>query len=139
QLRQAIRETFFNSQLQLPSGPMMTATEVERRYELMQRILGPTLGRLESELPAPMIERIFGLMLRARAFPPPPDTLLRAAAQAGGDLDIAYEGPLARAQRSHVIDSVSRLYQYGMPIAPVEPQALDNLDHDEAVRVAGDR
>jgi hypothetical protein len=44
QLRTAIRQAFYSDQLQLQDGPQMTATEVQVRYELMQRLLGPTLG-----------------------------------------------------------------------------------------------
>ena len=55
----------------------MTATEVQVRYELMQRLLGPTLGRFQSEFLNPLIERVFGIMFRANAFLPAPEIFLK--------------------------------------------------------------
>lgn len=132
-LKTSIRDIFFNSQLQLPSGPIMTATEVERRYELMQRVLGPTLGRLESEFLAPLIERVFGMMLRADALMPPPPEVLEANKAGQADLDIEYEGPLARAQRSSDVGAIGRTLDIVTPIAQLKPDALDQLDFDEMV------
>ena len=65
QLRTAIRQAYYSDQLQLQEGPQMTATEVQVRYELMQRLLGPTLGRFQSEFLNPLIERVFGIMFRS--------------------------------------------------------------------------
>lgn len=62
-----IRRIFLSDQLQLQDGPQMTAYEVQVRYELMQRVLGPTLGRVEVELLNPYIERVFWIRLRRSA------------------------------------------------------------------------
>ena len=67
QLRTAIRQAFYSDQLQLQEGPQMTATEVQVRYELMQRLLGPTLGRFQTEFLNPLIERCFGIMIAWRS------------------------------------------------------------------------
>ena len=88
-------------QLELNEGPQMTATEVQVRYELMQRLLGPTLGRLQSEFLNPIVERAFYSMLRGNALPPMPEVLQ----QIGGDLDIEYVGPLARSQKMDEVTS----------------------------------
>src|SRR5207245_4885360 len=63
QKRESIKAIFFNQQLQLPEGQIMTATEVEHRFELMQRFLGPTLARMTTELLNPLVQRAFFLML----------------------------------------------------------------------------
>src|SRR5262249_41387612 len=60
-----IRNPFFWEQLQLPNQPIYTATEITRRIELMQRVLGPTLGRLEVELLQKVIMRCAQMMMRA--------------------------------------------------------------------------
>jgi len=57
QLKQSIRSIFFVDQLELKESPAMTATEVQTRYELMQRLLGPTLGRLQSDYLDPLVQR----------------------------------------------------------------------------------
>jgi hypothetical protein len=137
QLRTAIRDVFYNSQLQLPNKTIMTATEVERVYELMQRILGPTLGRLEAELLNPLIERSFDLMLRRGALPEPPPAIYADGEIA--DIDIEYEGPLSRAQRSSDSQAIERTLQLALPIAQVDPEALDALDLTEVIRYAGQR
>ena len=74
-LEEKIERIFYWDQLQLQGDKLMTATEVERRLELMRRVLGPTLGRFESELLSPLLNRCFGLMYRAGALPPPPEEL----------------------------------------------------------------
>ena len=66
-LKNDIRNTFYWDALQLDAGRAMTATEVQRRLELMQQFLAPTLARLESEALTPLLNRVFALMLPARA------------------------------------------------------------------------
>ncbi len=39
----------YQNQLMMQSGPQMTATEVVQRNEEKMRLLGPVLGRLQSE------------------------------------------------------------------------------------------
>jgi hypothetical protein len=134
QLRTSIREIFYNNQLQLPNKVIMTATEVERVYELMQRVLGPTLGRLESELLAPLIERSFALLADRQELPPLP-------AELGDDanIDIEYEGPLARAQRASDTQAIERTLAVAIPIAQLDPDALDVIDMTAVVRITAQK
>ena len=129
QLRTAIRQAYYSDQLQLQDGPQMTATEVQVRYELMQRLLGPTLGRFQTEFLNPLIERVFGIMFRAGAFKDAPEII--------GDskIDIEYVGPLARSQRMEEAVAIERLYTLAMNIGQVDPSIMDNIDHDEAIRM----
>lgn len=107
----------------------MTATEVQVRYELMQRLLGPTLGRFQTEFLNPLIERVFGIMYRANALDQAPSII--------GDtkIDIEYVGPLARSQRMEEAVAIERLYQLAMNIGQIDPAIMDNIDHDEAIRM----
>ena len=131
QLRTAIRHAYYSDQLQLQEGPQMTATEVQVRYELMQRLLGPTLGRFQSEFLNPLIERVFGIMFRAGALLPEPESIR------GTKIDVEYLGPLARSQRMEESVAIERLYSLAMNIAQIDPAIMDNIDHDEAVRLRG--
>ena len=70
QRRDSIREVFYVNQLQLQQGPQMTATEVIQRNEEKMRLLGPVLGRLQSELLKPLIDRTFNILLRREQFIP---------------------------------------------------------------------
>jgi len=128
ELRGAIKQAFYSDQLELQSGPQMTATEVQVRYELMQRLLGPTLGRFQTEFLNPLIERCFAIMQRNEMFAPAPGTL------DGIDIDIEYVGPLARSQRMEEATAVERLYEMAANLAQIAPEVMDNIDHDAAIR-----
>ena len=128
QLRTAIRQAYYSDQLQLQEGPQMTATEVQVRYELMQRLLGPTLGRFQSEFLNPLIERIFGIMLRNNALLERPEMLTEA------EIDIEYVGPLARSQRMEEVTAIDRLYELVFGVAQADPSIMDLIDHDVAMR-----
>ena len=129
QLRTAIRQAYYSDQLQLQEGPQMTATEVQVRYELMQRLLGPTLGRFQTEFLNPLIERVFGIMLRSDALTPRPSEM------EGMSMDIEYVGPLARSQRMEEAIAVERLYQLAMQVVQVDPTVMDVIDHEQAIRM----
>ena len=132
QLRTSIRQAYYSDQLQLQDGPQMTATEVQVRYELMQRLLGPTLGRFQTEFLNPLIERTFGIMLRAGGLLPEPDVIK------GQKIDIEYVGPLARSQRMEESVAIDRLYELAVNVVQVDPSIMDNINHDEAIRLRGD-
>lgn len=135
-LRQAIKEAFYNSQLELPNQPYMTAEEIVKRYELMERLLGPTLGRLESEYLQPMIRRAFLLLYRAGMLPPPPPAVQRAFQQGVSEIDIQYEGPLARQQRYTEVEAIQRAIMVIKPLWEVKPEVLDNFRFDDIARKA---
>lgn len=134
-IRGSVRRIFFTDQLELQDGPQMTATEVQVRYELMQRLLGSTLGRLQSEFLTPLVERAFYAMLRANVLPQPPEVI----SELGGDLDIEYVGALARSQRVDEVTSIQRLTESLAQLAQIDETVLDNLDADEAGRTISDR
>ena len=76
----------------------------------------------------PLIERVFGIMLRANAFLPAPEML------EGQSVDVEYVGPLARSQKMEEAVAVERLYQLAMQVAQVDPSIMDIINHDEAIR-----
>lgn len=133
-LKAQIRSCFYADHLRLPppQSQPMTATEIQIRWELMERLMGPTLGRLQSELLNPIIERVFGLMLRAGMLPAPPPEL------EGQEIDIEYIGPLARAQQMPDVIAIERAFQTAANISAVtgDPAPLDLLNADEAVKRA---
>lgn len=136
-IEREIRSIFYADQLQLKESPSMTATEVQVRYELMQRLLGPTFWRLVSELFNPILYRTFNIMLRGGAFKPMPPEL-KQWAQASGQLptlDVVYTGPLARAQRADEVVAIQRAYELAGMIAAQKGSAeiFDNFDDDAAI------
>lgn len=133
-IRGAIRRMFYSDQLQLQEGPQMTAYEVQVRYELMQRILGPTLGRLQVEYLNPLIHRVFWIRLRSSAPDSPYRQLYAWCKQNGVALDVEYEGPLAKAQRLAESTAMQRFWQIVLPLTQVAPSVIDNIDFDYMVR-----
>ena len=139
ELMQSINDLFYVNALQAlppPDASKMTAFEVAQRLELMQRLMGPAFTRLLHEMLDPLADRVFGLLLRARVLPFPPMEVLEAAAQQAGQLDIEYEGPLARSQRGVDIQSLGQIIGMGAQIVQVRGNAdvLDNIDWDKAYR-----
>lgn len=78
----------------------LTATEVNARLNLLQQILGPIFGRLQFEFLATLIDVTFDNMYYHGTFPTPPAELMQGGSR---NLNITYEGPLARSQRNSEI------------------------------------
>lgn len=123
-LRQQIRSIFRLDQLELKESPQMTATEASIRYELMNRILGPTLGRIETGILNPVVERTFNIMLRAGQFMDLPDSLQ------GAEINIEYTGPLARAQKMDNVAAYERWLGTIGQLGEMFPALLDLPDTD---------
>lgn len=127
QRRLAIRSAFYVDQLLSGGAPNMTATEVIQRQEERMRVIGPVLGRLMNEMLRPMIDRVFGLMLRNEMLSLPPEILQ------GRDVDIEYVSPLARAQKSSSLNSTMKALEILLPLAQSLPVG-DHIDPDGLVR-----
>lgn len=126
QRRNAIRDAFYVNQLMMQNGPQMTATEVIQRNEEKMRLLGPVLGRLQSELLRPLIDRTFAIMLRQKLFRKVPDFL------SGKDIQIEYVSPLAKAQRSSELQSIMRAIEIFGSLSNVAP-VFDYVNIDNLV------
>jgi hypothetical protein len=131
QRRNSIREVFYVNQLMLQQGPQMTATEVIQRNEEKMRLLGPVLGRLQSELLKPMIDRCFAILLRNNQFAQAPDFL------SGQDIEIEYVSPLAKAQKSTELSSITRAIEILGSLANVAP-VFDYINFDALVKHVAD-
>ena len=115
-VRNRILTTFFVDQLQMTGDADMTATEVMQRTEERMRLLGPILGRMESELLGPIINRVFGILSRLGRFTDQPQEL------DGQDFIVEYVSPIAIAQRSQKVDRVvAALTVAGQVAAAVPP------------------
>jgi hypothetical protein len=124
QRREAIQAAFYVDQLMMSQGPQMTATEVVQRTEEKMRLLGPVLGRLQAELLQPMIQRVYNIMVRQKAFNPAPEFM------SDSDIEIEYVSPLAKAQRQGDIQSALRMVELFTPLSQIDPAAMDYIDID---------
>jgi len=127
QRRNSIRNVFYVNQLMMQQGPQMTATEVIQRNEEKMRLLGPVLGRLQSELLKPLIDRCFAIMVRKNLFPPAPEII------SGRDVEIEYVSPLAKAQKSTELQSIIRGIEIMGQLANVAP-VFDYINFDNLVK-----
>jgi Bacteriophage head to tail connecting protein len=135
-MKAALDQIFYVLELMLPDKGVMTLGEAQIRVEERMRLLGPTMGRAESELLKPMIAREVGLMSRGGAIPPPPPELLEVMDTA--EIDIRYEGPLARAQRSAELVAIDRKNAWLTGVREFAPSAADAYDFDEEARVVAE-
>ena len=127
QRREAISKTFHVDQLIMSTERNQTATEVVQRNEEKMRILGPVLYRLQQELLHPLIIRCFNIMLRKNLFTQAPDILQNQQIQ------IEYVSPMAVAQRSMELQSVTRALEIFGSISQVIP-IQDWLDEPGLVK-----
>lgn len=131
----AINDIYYILELMLPDKGNMTLGEAQIRVEERQRLLGPTMGRLEAEWLGPLFEREFAIMLRAGAFAEPPPELVEAVGAGEADIDVEWEGPLARAQRSGELLAMDRFNQHVFTVAAVVPETLDRVNWDKQLDV----
>ena len=125
--REAIARMFHVDQLQIQSNRTMTATEVLQRNEEKMRILGPVMGRIQSELLEPMITRVFSIMLRNRLFRQAPEIL------ANQEIDIEYVSPMAVAQKGQELQNIMRGLEIFGSISQMAP-VQDYLDENGLIK-----
>jgi hypothetical protein len=139
--RNRIMRAFWIDQLQfLPPADQRTQRtlgELHLRSRFMARLMGPTTTiRLLAEFLNPFIDVGFGLLLHARVLPDPPDSIVAAAMANQGQIDVEYEGPLARAARDEEADAIDEAFEFALGVGQRTGQMslLQNLDQDEAFR-----
>ena len=112
----------------LVDTPTMTATEVLERAREKGALLSPTMGRQQSELLGPMIEREIDLMTIQGLIPQMPPILIEAA----GEFEISYDSPLSRSQRSEEASGWLRTLEAAIAYANTtqDLSVLDQFDTD---------
>lgn len=134
QRRETINRSFLVTLFQiLIDTPQMTATEVLERAQEKGALLAPTIGRQQSELLGPIIERELDIHYHAGRIPDPPQEILAA-----GGLKIEYSSPLDRAMRAEEGVGILRTIEAVKPIADVDPRVLRKFNWDRTVDVLAD-
>jgi len=133
-LRQRILRTFYADIMQMTDRANMTATEVIQRTAEQMRLFGPLIGRLESELLGPLIERVFGILTRLGLLPPPPEEIQ------GMDFTVEYVSPIATAQKQQAMNGVMQAAQVVALFGPEMGAQLlaKRLDPDKLIAWAWD-
>lgn len=127
--RKRVRESFYVDQLQLQQASYMTATEVMQRTEERMRLLGPLLGRMQSEFLSPLIDRVFGIMDRRNMFGTAPEVLK------GQRVAVRFSSVIAKAQRVTDAQAIDRTVQTALPFIQTQQEVVDNFNGDEALRI----
>jgi len=130
QKRNQIRRIFFNDLMVLAQDKETTATEFIQVAQEKMQMLGPFLGRLQTEKFNPLFDRTFNILWDAGEIPPPPPELIRA----GGGIKIDYISPLAIAQKNAETQGIMQTAGFTGQIAAVNPDIVDIIDWDESVR-----
>ena len=130
ELRDMIRSAFKEDELQLRDSPQMSATEAQIRYELMNRVLGPTMARIQNELLAPMLNRLIKLLWRNKQLPPVPALVTKKKSQ----WKFTFSGPLVRAQKVDEVTAIERWIGSIGGAAKVFPQILNVVNQSAVAR-----
>ena len=131
-LRENIESYFFIPQLILPpmEGTPATATEISVRMQQLEALIGPTLGRLQTDLLDPIVTRTFAILSRANKLPEMPEIV----AEMEGRVEIEYISPIAKTQEASNVASIERYLMMVGNLAQIFPEAADIPDIDEAMR-----
>jgi len=105
QLREQILRTFFADIMRMTDRANMTATEVVQRTSEQMRLFGPLIGRLESEMLGPLVERVFGILTRMGVLPPPPQQMQDK------EFTVEYVSPIATAQKQQASAGILQAMQ----------------------------
>jgi hypothetical protein len=105
ELRERILRTFFADIMRMTDRANMTATEVMQRTSEQMRLFGPLIGRLESELLGPMVDRIFGILSRLGQLPPAPQEIQEQ------EFTVEYVSPIATAQKQQAVNGIVQTFQ----------------------------
>ena len=133
ELQDQIKKVFFLDKLMLPPRTEtgeMTAFEVSQRLQQMQKVLGPVLGRLNSEFLGPLITRSFRMLLRGAALPQLPSVLQ----QRGLAVDISFVNSLAQSQQLDEVNTIRDWVSSVGMLAQANPEALDYVNIDEITK-----
>lgn len=131
QQQQVINDAFLVTLFQiLVETPNMTATEAMLRAQEKGALLAPTMGRQQSEMLGPMIERELDILARAGMLPEMPKELV----ELGGDVEIEYVSPLNRAQRAEDGVAILRTFESLAPLAQLDPSVAMAFDAVKAAR-----
>lgn len=133
QLREAIKDAFYFSLLQLVGRSGMATVEVIERNEEKQRLMAPYMGRIQSEFLAPLVMRRWELMQMVPGVvdPPPPDLQ-------GHTLQIEFVSAAALAQKSARAAGVLRFYQVAGAIIQADPMAAARINGDKALEAVAE-
>jgi len=117
----------------LMETPEMTATEVIERVAEKAALAAPTMGRLQSGLLGPEVERVLMLISEnaPMLMPQPPPELVEAR----GEYEIIYTSPLAKGLHAEEDSGFLYMIQSSIEVASTtgDPSIMDHYNFDVAI------
>lgn len=110
--------------------PNVTATEILQRAQEKGDLIAPEVGRIQSELLGPSIEREIAILSRQGRLPPPPPAFL----EAGGQYKVEYVSEASRLQKSREQLAIRNTVELAVSMAAVDPKATLILKSEEVIR-----
>jgi hypothetical protein len=129
--RQSIQQAFMIDRLELKDSPAMTATEAQIRYELMNRLLGPTMGRIKVDWLNRVVEDVFKTEMRAGRLKPMPAKLENVEFE----IVIEFIGALATAQKAQQANDLIQWATEVGNLSQLYPDMKYVVNDDELGRV----
>lgn len=110
----------------------LTATQVIEMTGEKAAVLGPRIGRMESEALNPVHDRMFAIEKRAGRIPEPPEILMEYG---GEDIEIDYMGPLSQAQKKlFKSQGIRGGLEALAPLATIHPETVHVVDPYETAK-----
>lgn len=135
QKRESVNLAFYVTLFQiLVDNHQMTATEVLQRAQEKGILLGPTMGRVQSEQLGAQIARELDILSNAGVLPEMPEELI----EAGGVVEIEYDSPLNQAMRAEEGANILRLAEAASPFIQADPSAARVFNTQKIIRRLGD-
>jgi hypothetical protein len=134
--REVIKEAFLVPLFRIfaDENQKITATEVLVRAQEKGQQLAPVVGRQQSEMLGPQIEREVNILDRQGLLPELPTALIEAR----GEYEIEYETDAMRFQRSGQLSGTDRTLERAMALAAFDPSAIRILKADEVIRLSAE-
>jgi hypothetical protein len=136
--RQAINSAFHVDMFQMFAQleQRMTAREVAERTTEKLVQFSPTFARKMTELYNPLLQRVWGICIRAGLFPPPPEDLVQEGPEGLflPEPQITYSSRIALAIKGLENVAFYRMMEGLTPVLSVQPDVIDNFDLDEIAR-----
>lgn len=132
QRRNAIRQAFYFSVMQLMNRPEMTATEFLGFQKEMLQLMAPNLVQIQQGGLSPLIARRWNILMRAGQIEPPPAEL------AGHEITVNYVSPLAKLMKVAEAQGVSQFLSAVAPVVQARPETADKLNGDRIIDILRD-
>lgn len=128
QRRKVINDAFLVTlfQILVEEARQMTATEVMERTREKAALLAPAMGRQQSELLGPMVERELDILLNNNLIEPPPPDL--------DEYEIVYESPLSKVMKAEDATGIYRWLEAIGAMAQYNQNVVNIPDYEAIIR-----